>query len=119
MKLFGREPALWLEVIKAVLVGLALITPGLSDDVQTAVMVIATALFSLLQAVATRPFQVTALTGFVQTVGMAVAAFGLDVSPDALAALVVLIGAVAALISRNQVTPVHDPQTVDPQLATP
>lgn len=118
MKLFGREPALWLEVLKAVLVGVALILPNVSNDVQAAIMVIATAVFALAQAVTTRPFQVTALTGFITTVGAAIAAFGIDVSPDVLAALIVLVGAVAALLSRSQVTPVNDPQPVDPELGT-
>lgn len=112
MKIFGREPALWLEAIKAVVVLLALILPGLSYDVQVAVMVIATAVFGLLQAATTRPFQVAALKEFVQTVGVSIAAFGIDLSPTALAAVVLLVGAVSALLTRTQVTPAVAPQPI-------
>lgn len=112
MKIFGREPALWLEAAKAALVGLALILPGLDDSVQNAVMVILVAVIALVQAIKTRPFQVVALTGFIQTVGISIAAFGIDVSGVTLAALVTLTGAVAALIARAQITPAADPRPV-------
>jgi hypothetical protein len=109
MKIFGREPALWLEAIKAVVIVLALIIPSLSVDVQNAILVIATAVIALLQGVLVRPFQVPVITGFVQTVGVAIGAFGLNISPVLLAAVVVMVGALATLVSRVQVTPAADP----------
>lgn len=113
MKIFGREPALILEALKAGLVALALVTPGLSNDVQVGVMVVATAAFALLQGLTTHPFQVTVVTGFISTVGVAIAAFGIDVPPDSLAAVVVLVGAVSTLISRSQISPKVDPLPVE------
>lgn len=111
MKLFGREPALWLEAIKAVLVFLALVLPlGLTVDFQNAVMVIFTAAFGLWQAFATHPFQVAALKEFIQTVGIAVGAFGLHFSPTLLAAVIVLVGTISTLLTRAQVTPKADPR---------
>lgn len=112
MKILGREPALWLEAGKVTLVALALILPGLTTDVQTATMVILTALFGLLQAITTRPFQVTAISAFIQTVGIAIAAYGIDVSDVTLAALIGLVGGIAALIARTQITPAADPQPI-------
>lgn len=108
MKIFGREPALWLEGLRAVLVVAALLFTGLTTEVQTATMVIATAVFGLLQAVMTRPFQVAAIKTFIETIGVAIVAYGIDVTPTTLAAVVLLSGAITALISRAQISPANE-----------
>lgn len=51
-----------------------------------------------------------AILATVQAIVGLVVAFGLDVSTELQAALVVAVGAVLALVARHQVTPVTDPR---------
>lgn len=105
MKLFGRDPALVLEGVKVLVVLVASFFPVFSGDMQTAAVVLATAVFGLLTALTTRPPQVAAISEFIQTAGVAVAAYGISISPDKLSALVLFSGVVVTLLQRQQISP--------------
>lgn len=105
MRLFGREPALWLEVVKAVVVLAATLVPGFGGDQQAAVVVVATGLFGLLTALTTNPPQLAAVTEFIQTLGVAVLAFGVNVPADMLSGVVLVSGTIVTLLQRGQVAP--------------
>jgi hypothetical protein len=105
MKLFGREPALWLELIKAVVVGAATIIPDFGGDQQRATLVIAAALFGLLTALTTHPPQLVAITETIQTVGIAVAAFAIAIPADMLSAIVLISGTLVTLLQHTQIAP--------------
>ena len=78
MKIFGREPVVWLGAISAVLAVLVTIPAvGLTADAASWVMVIVSGVFAAVEAVMTRPFVVTALTGAVRTVITGLVFFGL------------------------------------------
>lgn len=106
MKIFGREPALILALIAAVLsfAGAA----GLPVSSEQAALVVAAvnAVFGVVAALTTRPIAPTAFTALVTALAALAAGFGLHIAPDTLGALNAVIIALLALQSRGQVAPV-------------
>lgn len=103
MKIFGREPALWIGAAGALLTVLAgLNLPGLNAGQASAL----TALIAgVLMAATTRPVAPALFTG-VLAAGVAVAAeYGFSVSDGTVAALSGAVLAVFALVTRGQVSP--------------
>jgi hypothetical protein len=105
VKIFGREPALWLTLIQTVValaVGLGLNVTGEQVGLINAA---AGAVLSLVAAVAVRPFPVPLLMGAIQAVIALGVGFGLDLE----AAQVGLVNAAAAglvgFILRMHVSP--------------
>ncbi|MCT9932461.1 hypothetical protein N5079_19860 [Planotetraspora sp. A-T 1434] len=113
MKIFGREPAVILHALQAVLAFLvtlpALNSLGLTAEVSGWVMTIAAGLVALLVAVATRPFVVSAATGAVQTILTGLVAFGLPLSEQSTGALVAALNVVLMLLMPLGLTPAADP----------
>ena len=104
--IFGREPALILEVVKAVLLALAVTAvPGLSVDFQQGAIVVLTGLFGLATAYATRPWQVAGFSEALTTIAVGIAAFGFNMPPEVLAAVTIGLGAVLTPVQRAQVVP--------------
>lgn len=104
MRIFGREPALWLTGALTVL-QLVAIVAHLSTDQQNATSVIATAVYAVLLAAFTRPVDTAAITGGIATVLTAIGAFGVHLAPNLTSALNAVVAAVLALILRAHVTP--------------
>jgi hypothetical protein len=105
MRIFGYEPAV---IVYAVNAGVALLVAyglHLTQGQVSAVTVLATAAVAVITAWATRPIQVSAITGAVATALAAVAAFGLDLSADQIGATVTALSIVLALLLRQNVTP--------------
>jgi hypothetical protein len=104
MKIFGREPAMLLTALLAV-VQLVAITAHLSPEKQDGLTVIITAAFGVLLAVLTRPWEPSLITGGIATILAAVGVFGLEISPDWTSALNAAITAVMVLMLTNRVSP--------------
>ena len=106
VKLFGREPAVWLYVINAVVAFLITIPAvGLTEESAGWVMTIATGVVALLVALLTRPFVVSALTGALTTIFAGLASFGLPLTEQQTGAFVFLVSAVLGLLLRSNVSP--------------
>lgn len=104
MKIFGREPALWLGVIGAALTTLVSLNfPGLSVGTVAAIMALLTALAT---ALTTRPIAPAVFVG-VLTAGVALfTEYGVNVSDGLVAGLTsVLLAAFALFGIRPQVRP--------------
>ncbi|MGW0805934.1 hypothetical protein [Nonomuraea sp. NPDC002799] len=113
MKIFGREPAVWLHALQAVLAFLvtlpALNALGFTAEVSNWVMTVAAGVVAALVAIATRPFVVSALTGGVQTILTGLVAFGLPLSEQSTGALVAALNVALMLLMPLGLTPTADP----------
>lgn len=102
--IFGREPAAIAAVVKAVITLVALTLLPLSADQQTALNVLVAAVLAFVvawQVAAEKAFAL--LIGLVEA-GLYVAAnFGLHWGQDKQAALLAVVGAIVALITRDRV----------------
>jgi hypothetical protein len=109
VKIFGREPALIISAIGAVVTLLvSLNIPGFSAGAGAALITFATA---VVIAVATRPIAPALFTGAVTAGAALVAEYGLHVSDNVVVAIsgVILVG-FAFFGIRPQVTPKTDPR---------
>jgi ABC-type branched-subunit amino acid transport system permease subunit len=104
MKFFGREPAMILVGVLA-LVQLVAVLLELSPERQDALTVIVTAGFGVLLAVLTRPWQPSLITGGIATILTAIGVFGLEISPDLTSALNTTVAAVLTLVLTMRVSP--------------
>ncbi len=104
--IFGREPALWLAVVQAilaVLVGFG--WDGLGAE-QAALWLAATnAAMALGLAWLTRPIAPTVFTNMFSIAATLGAAYGLDIGQEMVASINLAIVAVATLIARGQISP--------------
>ncbi|MFE7461707.1 hypothetical protein ACWFMI_23335 [Nocardiopsis terrae] len=106
LTLFGREPVEWLAVIQSVLlVGVTLGVPWLPEGAVPAIVAFLGALFGAYQAVLVRPLAPAAFTGVVTTLAPLVAAYGLHLDPELVAAINALIVAALTHPTRGQVSP--------------
>ncbi|HUR74466.1 MAG TPA: hypothetical protein VMZ00_09320 [Sporichthya sp.] len=106
VRVFGREPAVILYVINALVAFLATIPAiGLTEVSAGWVMTIASGVVALLTAVLTRPWVVSALTGALSTVLAGLASFGLPLTEQQAGAAVFLVSAVLGLLLRSNVSP--------------
>jgi hypothetical protein len=107
VNLIKTEPALFLGIFQAVLALLSGTVLTWTAAETGAALAANSAALALIGAVATRPFQVSALTGFVAAIVTLLVSFGVPhVDPGIVATLNATIVAVAALIVRLHVTPV-------------
>ncbi|MGW2384393.1 hypothetical protein [Streptomyces sp. NPDC001658] len=106
MKIFGREPALWLNSLAGIL-GLAVTFNVGGLDAEDAGWIVAgcSAILGAIAAALTRPIAVQAFTTAVATIASAVAAFGYEAAPTHVAAINGFVLAVLMFVTRGQVTP--------------
>jgi len=109
-----REPALLIDLGETLVVFLvAFGIGGLSGDDQTYLVAAVIAVVGLLKAFTTKPFAVTALTDATRAILVAaVAVWGVGLTADQIAVAATLIGTLATLIQRAQITPASDPRPV-------
>lgn len=105
MKIFGREPALFLNSLSAILGLVVTFNVGLTEAQAGWVVAGVSAILGAIAAALTRPIAVQAFTALVATVASAVAAFGYEVQPTTTAAINGLVLAVIMFITRGQVSP--------------
>lgn len=111
---FGREPALVIQSIAALLtllVGFGL--TGLNDGLVAAITAVLTAGAAAWTAVHVRPVAPAVFTGLITTGATLLAAFGVDLSQQQVSLVTVAATALMAMWTRTQVTPEHDPLPAD------
>ena len=105
-RLWGREPVEWLSTIQALLlVGVTLGVPWLPETAVPLIVAFLAALFGAYQALLVRPIEPAAFTAVVTTLSPLVAAYGLHLDPELVAAINALIVAALAHPTRGQVSP--------------
>ncbi len=110
MKILGREPVVWLGAIAACLAVVVTIPEvGLSAEAAGWIMTIVSGVFAAAEAIMTKPFVVTALTGAVRTILTGFMFFNLPISEETSGMLVGAMNAVLMLVLANSVTPAADP----------
>lgn len=106
MKLFQREPTLWIAVINAVVILVGTFSLKFISGAQAALIVaVINAIFLAINAYAVRPISPAAFTYAVGAVVALAAAYGLNVPTETVASANVLIIAILSLLTRGQVSP--------------
>lgn len=104
MKIFGREPALWLALIAVAVKLSTAFGLDLTSDQQAVINAVAAALVGLIIAITTHDGIGAAAIGLVQA-GIALAVgFGLHWSPEQQAIVLSFASAIVAMWTRTQVT---------------
>lgn len=110
MRIFGREPTLWINTIAALLgIVVTFGWDGLSATQAAAIVAVLQGLLSAVNAVLVRPVAPAAFTGLVTAVAVLGAAYGLNASQEQVGAVQFAVLALLVLMTRNQVTPASDP----------
>jgi hypothetical protein len=105
MRPFGREPALWLNTLSAILGLIVTFNVGLTEEQAGWTVAGVSAILGAIAAALTRPIAVQAFTTLVATVASAVAAFGYEVQPTTTAAVNGAVLSILMFITRGQVSP--------------
>lgn len=106
MKLFGREPTLYIAVISSGIVVLGTLGFHWLTGQQAGLIVAAiNAIAGAVNAYAVRPVSPAVFTYAVGAIVAVVASYGLNVSADTLAAINLGVIPILALLTRNQVSP--------------
>jgi hypothetical protein len=105
MKIFGREPALWLALLYNAVIFVSAFGVELTGDQQGAINAIGAASVGLLTAAMVEKDGLSAaILGFVKC-GLALAiAFGLHMTPENQAVVMGMVSAAVAMFVRTQVT---------------
>lgn len=112
MKIFGREPALWIAVLAGGVDLLATLGwDGLSTHQAALIVAAVNAVAAAVTAALTRPIAPSAFTGVVAAVAALLAGYQLDVSQATVGAVNTLVLAVLFLLTRGQVTPAAEVST--------
>jgi len=97
VKIFGREPTLYIQALSALLgVAVTFGLPGLSATQAAAIVAVLTAATTAVNAALVRPVAPAAFTGLVTALAVLVAAYGLDVSQETVGAVQVAVVGVLA-----------------------
>lgn len=116
MKIFGRAPLVWLAALQSVLyLGVQIPQFHLTQTAADAVVVVASAAFTIWEAFSVKPVVVPTIVGAVRTVLVAVAAFGWNFSDEFVSGFGVALASVLALLIMPNATPNADP---DPNFDT-
>ncbi len=104
--IFGREPAVLAAAAKGILAVLCLtVFTGVSDDAQTAInALVAVVLGAVVAWQVAKEKALPFIVGIVEAAVYVAVAFGVDISPQIQAALLVAVGAVVAVFTRDRVT---------------
>ncbi|MEC4016120.1 hypothetical protein [Streptomyces sp. H27-D2] len=114
LRIFGREPAIFLGVASAALSLIVTFNVGLSSEQAGALVAVIGAVFAALTAAITRPIAPSAFTGLVTVVVALLAAFHFDVAPETVGSLNALVVAMLVFLTRGQVTPEPIPSAKTP-----
>lgn len=106
MKIFGREPALWLATLQAVLTVLVGFQFDFLNAEQASLIVAGVnVIIGVITAWAVRPIAPVAFTAAFSTLAALGAAYGLDMSQEMVASINLAIVAVVTLAARGQISP--------------
>lgn len=112
MKLFGREPTLWISVISSLILlvgtyGLKLLNP----DQATLIVVAINAIAAAINAWTVRPISPVTFTYAIGAILAVAGSYGLSFTPEQIVAINATIVPVLALLARGQVSPAETPLT--------
>lgn len=104
MKIFGREPALWLALVSIVVKTLSAFVVDVSADQQAVINAVAAAVVGVAIAVMVHDGLSAAVIGLAQAVVALAVGFGLHWSADQQAVVMSLVAAAVGMFVRTQVT---------------
>lgn len=116
MKIFGREPTLYLQAISAVLA--FLVTFGwdnLSGEQAGLIVAVISAVFGVINALAVRPISPAIFDMLIKAGAALLAGYGLNLGQEHVGAFQLAVIALMTLVLRNQVTPAADPAPTTPE----
>lgn len=106
MKIFGREPTLWIGVISSAILLIGTFGLHLLSGQQAALIVVGiNAIAGAINAYAVRPISPIAFTYAVGSLIAVAGAYGLNLSIETVASLNAAVIPILALLSRDQVSP--------------
>lgn len=106
VKVFGREPTLWLAVISSIIVLLGTFSLHWLTGQQAALIVVAiNAIAGAVNAFTVRPIAPAAFTYATASIIAVAGAYGLNLTIEQVASVNALVVPMLALLSRNQVSP--------------
>ena len=106
MKIFGREPTLWLSFGTSVIILLGTVGLHWLTGQQAALVVVAiNAIAGAVNAYAVRPISPVAFTYAVGAIIAVAGAYGLNLSIETVASINAIVVPALALLSRGQVSP--------------
>lgn len=114
IKIFGREPAVWLGIIEAAIATLVVFNLGVSLELSVIIMAFVSAGVGAYTAWATRDDMLGYATGLVKAGAALFAYYGAGLNETQITALVALMAVVVGAYQRTQTTPVSDPVTPSP-----
>ncbi|WP_160051085.1 hypothetical protein [Nocardiopsis sp. FR26] len=104
-QVLGREPALWLGLLRGLIYAVSVFVIPVSDTVAAAIIAAAAAGFGLAEAaVVAREKLVPMLMGFTEAVLALVLAFGVELSAEQTGVAMFLVAAAVSFATRTQVT---------------
>lgn len=117
MKIFGREPTVYITIVGAVLSYLVMLGfSGLSDLQAAAIMGVLTALVATINGLLVKPFNPAFMNGLIAAVAGLLVAYSVQVSPEQINAVQAIALAVGGLWAvRDQVTPKSDAVPISPE----
>ena len=112
MKIFGREPTLYIAVISSLIIIIGTLGFHWLTGQQAGIIVAAiNAVAGAVNAYAVKPIAPAAFTYAVAAIVAVTASYGYDVSPETLAAINLGVVPLLALLTRGQVSPEETPVT--------
>lgn len=115
MRIFGREPAVWLGLVGAVVAALSAFWLHLSVEQQGALGAVTALVVGLITAASTGDGVVAAVLGLGKGLFLLMVSFGLHLSPSDQAVLYALLAAVLAAFVRTQVVAPAPPAAFPPR----
>lgn len=112
MKIFGREPAVFLALLGALVSAFSAFVLHLSVDQQGVIGAVAALIVGVATAAVTHDGVVAAILGLVKGLFLLMISFGLHLSTDNQAVLYTLVAALLAAFVRTQVTAPEPPVAV-------
>jgi hypothetical protein len=106
MKLFGREPTLWIGVLSSLVIVIGTFGFNLLSGEQAVLVVVAiNAIAGAINAFAVRPVSPVAFTYVVGSLVALAGSYGLELSIETVAAINAAVVPILVLLTRDQVSP--------------
>lgn len=119
MKIFGRDPAMWVALIEAALaMALSLNVFGLTHEKIALVVAVVAAVLGIYTAYVTNQTMLGVIIGLVKAVIALAVGYGFEFGPDKTAALLAFVTVLVGMYQRTQVSPVVKPN-FNPRPAAP
>jgi asparagine N-glycosylation enzyme membrane subunit Stt3 len=115
MRVFGREPAVWVGLIEASLAMLVALSILNFTREQTAeIMAVVVAVFGVVTAYLTKDTMLGFIVGLTKAVIALVIGFGFSLSPEVTASLIAFVVVVVGFFQRTQTSPAPVPGLTSP-----